>query len=296
MGVPDRSDRAHRRLLSATQRERRLGRRRKLSRLADLYYGLMEACMYTPAATGQLGPRPAGPRNIGMRHVNVRPLSPPTSDLGRQILEAVLSDNNPQMENALRELVRARGLSSRQRASLQLRELRGLLQALQRANLSDERSGLYNRRGFLQVGTRLLDLAARDQQAIELICFELSNLEEIRRKGGAHLERAIVCELGNLMRDLFPNYGVYEVLGRLSGAEFAALTPSMDYTVRRPHLFREQGQRMLHLRDCPAVLLNIGFAQFNPARPVGLNELLQSARHSMTAERLLRPAVAPAPG
>ncbi|HWZ61517.1 MAG TPA: GGDEF domain-containing protein [Steroidobacteraceae bacterium] len=212
--------------------------------------------------------------------MSARPLGPPSSELGRQILEAVLSDNNPQLEGALRALVRPRGLSSRQRASLQLRELRGLLQALQRANLSDEHSGLYNRRGFLQVGTRLLDLAARDQEAVELICFELRNLEEIRRECGAHLEHSIVCELGNLMRDLFPNYGVYEVLGRLSRLEFAALTPSMDYSARRPHLFRDQGLQMLHLRDCPAVLLNIGFARFDPARPVGLNELLQSARHS----------------
>jgi GGDEF domain-containing protein len=250
--------------------------------------------MYTHASTAPIGPRLVAPRHLGPRPVSPRPLGPPPSELGRQILEAVLSDNDPQLEGALRELVRARGLSSRQRASLQLRELRALLHALQRANLSDDRSGLYNRRGFLQAGTRLLDLAARDQQTIEIICFELSNLEEIRRKGGAHLERAIVCELGNLMRDLFPNYGVYEVLGRLSGAEFAALTPSVDYSVRRPHLFREHGRQLLHLRDCPPVLLSIGSAQFKPGRPVGLNELLQSARHSMAAERM--PAAATSPG
>lgn len=242
--------------------------------------------MYTPAQTAPIGPRRAETRRIAPHHASARPLGPPSSELGRQILEAVLSDNNPQLEGALRALVRPRGLSSRQRASLQLRELRGLLQALQQANLSDDRSGLYNRRGFLQVGTRLLDLAARDHQTIELICFELSNLEEIRREAGAHIEHALVCELGNLMRDLFPNYGVYEVLGRLSRLEFAALTSSMDYSARRPHLFRDRGWQLLHLRDCPAVLVNIGLAQFDPARPVGLNELLHSAHHSMsTASR-----------
>jgi GGDEF domain-containing protein len=251
--------------------------------------------MQTPALTPDSSLRRVGPRRIGPPHVSLRPLNPPASELGRQILEAVLSDNDPQLEGALRELVRARGLSSRQRASLQLRELRRLLQALQRANLSDEHSGLCNRRGFLQAGTRLLDLAARDRQAIELVCFELSGLEEIRGKGGAHLEHAIVCELGNLMRDLFPNYGVYEVLGRLARAEFAALTPCLDYSARRPHLFSDAGWQMLHLRDCPAVLLNIGFAQFDPARPVGLNELVQSARHSMAAASMPG-AAAPAAG
>jgi GGDEF domain-containing protein len=251
--------------------------------------------MYTAATTGQTGPRHIEPRRIAARHVSPRPPGPPSSELGRQILEAVLNGNNPQLEGALRALVRPRGLSSRQRASLQLRELRGLLQALQRANLNDDHSGLYNRRGFLQVGTRLLDLAARDNEAIELISFELSNLEEIQRECGAHLEQALVCELGNLMRDLFPNYGVYEVLGRLSRVEFAALTSSMDYSARRPHLFRDRGWQMLHLRDCPAVLLNIGFARFDPARPVGLNELLQSARHSMAGESMVR-AAAPAAG
>jgi len=81
--------------------------------------------------------------------------------------------------------------------------------------------------------------------------------------------------MGNFLRDSFPSYGVYEVLGRLSLADFAALTPFADHAARSEIFLRartpEQG------RDAPELPLSVAVARFDPAVPAAIDELLHSA-------------------
>jgi GGDEF domain-containing protein len=96
--------------------------------------------------------------------------------------------------------------------------------------------------------------------------------------------------MGNFMRDLFPSYGVYEVLGRLSRSEFAALTPNTQHASRNAILLRLR--RAQHSCDLPALPLSIGIAHFDPARPVAIDELLESAQRELQPpelERVVRP-------
>jgi GGDEF domain-containing protein len=88
-------------------------------------------------------------------------------------------------------------------------------------------------------------------------------------------------QMGNLLRDLFPSYGVYEVLGRMSHSEFAALTTSPEYATRGAIMLRtRRPQRSYELAAPP---LSIGIAHFDPARPVALDELLESARAAVNS-------------
>jgi GGDEF domain-containing protein len=82
------------------------------------------------------------------------------------------------------------------------------------------------------------------------------------------------------MRDLYPSYGVYEVLGRLGGDEFAALTTCPEYATRGAIVLRA-GTQPPHSGDLPALSLSVGVAHFNPRRPVGIDELLVSAEQAM---------------
>jgi GGDEF domain-containing protein len=86
--------------------------------------------------------------------------------------------------------------------------------------------------------------------------------------------------MGNFMRDLFPSYGVYEVIGRLSGAEFAALTTSSEYASRSAILLRAR-RPQTRSSDLPGLSLTVGVAHFNSRHPVGIDELLTGARQAM---------------
>jgi len=199
-----------------------------------------------------------------------KPLSARALELSSQLRAAVMEGDDRRIARTLSDLLRVKGLTKGQRVSLQLRAVLGLLHTLRSSALSDEVTGLHNRRGFVQTATRLLDLAGRDGQPAHLVYFCI----------GEASENVLVRQMGNFLRDLFPGYGVYDVLGRLSGNEFAALTTNAEYAARSKIVLR--ARQSYRDADVPASALRIGVAHFNPARPVAIDELLQSAAHAAT--------------
>jgi diguanylate cyclase (GGDEF)-like protein len=201
---------------------------------------------------------------------------------------AVMAGDEAGVKRLLSQLLEARGpTKARRRVPMQLKALLNLLRLLRSVALTDELTGLNNRQGFVQSGGRLLDVARRDRQTAHLVCFALERLEEVTANLGAVAADALVRQTGNFLRDLFPSYGVYEALGRLSRDEFAALTTSEDYAVRSAVALRARGT--LHDSGLPTLSLSVGVAHFNPARPVSIDELLENAARAMrAAQRLTR--------
>ena len=86
---------------------------------------------------------------------------------------------------------------------------------------------------------------------------------------------------------------MYEVLGRLGANEFVALTTSAEYASRSAILLRTR--RPQRSCDIPALPLRVGVAHFNPARPVAIDELLDSARQAMSEPERATPRLAASP-
>jgi GGDEF domain-containing protein len=202
-------------------------------------------------------------------------------DLASQLRAAVLASDDARIARLLGDFLRVKGLTKGQRVRLQLRTLSGVVESLRAAALNDGLTGLSNRRGFMQTGTRLLDLAARDGRRAYLVYFALDN----GPAQAATLDDVLVRQLGNHLRDLFPSYGVYEVLGRLSVGEFAALTMDARYSTHQAiRAAVEAAEAPLNLPH-----LHVGIAHFHPARAVSVEELLQMALQDLTAhERVMQ--------
>jgi GGDEF domain-containing protein len=207
---------------------------------------------------------------------------------------AVVEGDEARIARLLSELLRVKGLTKGQRVALQMKALQNLLHALRSLSLSDETTGLHNRRGFVQAGTRLLDVALRDEVPAHLVYFRLEQAEHLSETVGRNADDVLARQMGNLLRDLFPSYGVYETLGRMSHDEFAALTTSPEYATRGAIFLRiRRPKRNGELAVPP---LSIGIAHYDPARPVAIDELLQSARAGLHGpERTPEPAPQPAP-
>ncbi|HVH85057.1 MAG TPA: diguanylate cyclase [Steroidobacteraceae bacterium] len=188
-------------------------------------------------------------------------------EISAQLRAAVVNGHDADITRLLGELVHFRGSSRAQSDALQLRALQSLVYLLRSAATNDELTGLLNRRGFLQCATRLLDLAVRDRCPHRLIYFRLSP-----RQDGAAFAPMALRQMGNALRDLFPDYGMREALGRLGGAEFAALTPRVEYLACDSIL--------RHIATTAATLgpagtrLDLGIARFDPQGPVEIDELL----------------------
>jgi len=202
------------------------------------------------------------------------------AELAGQLRAAALEGDEARITQLLSELLHIQGLTRGQRISVQLTALLNLVHALRSAALTDELTGLYNRHGFMQSGARLLDVATRDVRAAHLIYFGVNRPEVTNDPMGRAGGDVVIRQMGNFMRDLYPSYGVYEVLGRLGGDEFAALTTCAEYASRGAIVLRA-GRQPTYSSDLPALSLSVGVAHFNPRRPVGLDELLESARQAM---------------
>lgn len=189
---------------------------------------------------------------------------------------AIMEGDDARIARLLSDLLRVRGLTKGQRVRLQSRALLNLVHSLRSAALNDDLTGLLNRRGFMQTATRLLDVALRDRQAAYLVCFRLDVYGAATVDAdGACARDVLLRRTGNFLRDLFPSYGVYEVLGRLSAGEFAALTPLAEHASRSAIMLRARSPESGC--NAPALPLQVSIAHFDPALPAAIDELLQNA-------------------
>jgi GGDEF domain-containing protein len=197
-------------------------------------------------------------------------------EISAQLRLAVTNGDDAGISRLLADLLRFKGSSRAQSVALQHRALLGLVHLLRSAAMNDELTGLPNRRGFVQCATRLLDLAVRDRCPHRLIYIHLSP------QGAATVPMIALRQMGNKLRDLFPDYGVHEALGRLGAGEFAALTPRVEYLSRDSVLQR--------IAAAPAeprsarTRFDVGIAHFDPLHPASVDELFaRSARQAMQA-------------
>jgi GGDEF domain-containing protein len=202
-------------------------------------------------------------------------------ELAAQLRAAALEGDEAGITHLLADLLRLKWLTKGQRVALQMQALQDLVATLRSAAMNDEATGLCNRRAFVQSAARALDLAIRDARPQYLIYFHLGRLQLVSEAVCPATRLVLVRQMGNLLRDLYPDHGIYEVVGRLGASEFAALTPNPAHASREAILLRLH--RPAGPGDLPNVRLEVGCAQFHPDRPVGVEELLGIARQTTNA-------------
>jgi GGDEF domain-containing protein len=193
-------------------------------------------------------------------------------EVATQLRAAIMEGDDTRVARLLSDLLRVRGLTKGQRVRLQSRALMNLMHSLRSAALNDELTGLLNRRGFMQSATRLLDLALRDHQDVHLVYFRLNTDAD---HDTSIAREVLLRRMGNFLRDLFPSYGVYEVLGRLSSGDFTALTPIAE-NASRNRIMARAGQPESGA-EAAALPLQVAIVRFAPASPVAIDELLREA-------------------
>jgi diguanylate cyclase (GGDEF)-like protein len=203
-------------------------------------------------------------------------------EFARELGVAALECDDALVARRLSELLRIEELPPAQTRALQLRTLTELIGSLRCAAITDDLTGLYNRRGFFQCGTRLLEAAARDRESVRLVYFDLNNLKEVNDTAGHAAGDALLEDAAGLLRDLFPGHGVDEILARLGGDEFAALTTGPRYATQDAMLAHlAQGEAACVALPSLTLSFSWGVACFNPRCPVDLDTLLGAAERAM---------------
>ncbi|MDP2959408.1 MAG: diguanylate cyclase [Longimicrobiales bacterium] len=163
-----------------------------------------------------------------------------------------------------------------------------LLSALRSLSLIDDLTGLYNRRGFADLGEQYLKLARRTARGITVVFLDLDRFKTINDSLGHHIGDRALIKVAEILRATFRQS---DIIGRLGGDEFAVLAleasgESAELLVDRlRERFREFNQVS---REQYQLSVSIGMTRHDGDMRVRLEDLLAEADNAMYEEKRLK--------
>ncbi|MEO4048927.1 diguanylate cyclase [Pseudomonas sp. CAU 1711] len=195
------------------------------------------------------------------------------AELERRVEErtAQLAETNRQLQREMHE---------RERIAAEVRQL----------SLTDELTGLRNRRGFLLLAERELMAARRRKGRCLLLYIDLDYLKQTNDRFGHAAGDGMLVDAAQLLRSLFRST---DVVARLGGDEFVVLVG--DYNSSEEVLSRLQAAVAGFRRSTGRPLsLSVGIAESSLRADEGLDELLVQADAAMYADKCSRRQLATA--
>lgn len=160
-----------------------------------------------------------------------------------------------------------------------------LSSALRSLSLIDDLTGLYNRRGFADLGEQHLKLARRTARAVLLVFLDVDRLKTINDTLGHHVGDRALIKVADILRDTFRQS---DIIARMGGDEFAvmALEASEENQVELLQRLRERVQEINERsRESYRLSVSVGTARFDGEGRTRLDDLLAEADREMYEEK-----------
>jgi diguanylate cyclase (GGDEF)-like protein len=169
------------------------------------------------------------------------------------------------------------------RQTLLERELRSLA-------LTDDLTGLHNRRGFLVSATQQLKLARRNAQGLLLFFADVDNLKEINDSYGHQEGDLALIRVADALEQTFRDS---DTLARLGGDEFGVV--ALEASSQNKEGILRRLEKNLEKSNADAnefryeLSLSVGVAGFDPTYFVSLEELMAQADQAMYEQKQTQP-------
>src|SRR6266404_8026516 len=216
------------------------------------------------------------------------------------VFQALLSEANRELASLLRDVrTQSPGTLPDDARSQQVSEL--LMRAVRCAAkqymlqgelgnlaLTDELTGLYNRRGFVAMAERQMRLGRRTGRGMLLFMMDVNGLKSINDSFG-HLEGD--CALKRTSAVLEETFRDSDVMARLGGDEFAVLAieaAGHSEPTIKARLF-ERLKSISAEQSRYEISLSVGVARFDPRKVTSIGELMVKADQAMYEEKRRRP-------
>ena len=160
-----------------------------------------------------------------------------------------------------------------------------LLDSIRNDSITDELTGLHNRRGFSLLARQALKSAKRSQVDASLLFIDMDNLKTINDTWGHDAGDIAIRELSQAIRDTFRES---DTIARLGGDEFAVFAvkankPTCEGLVERL-------KSLLKSRAVPGrqwqVGVSVGIASFGPETEHNIDDMLMLADALMYSEKV----------
>ncbi len=154
--------------------------------------------------------------------------------------------------------------------------------------LSDELTGLHNRRGFIALAGHQLKLVERSGTGLQLVYADLDDMKNINDAHGHAVGDRALTDFAAVMKKTFRES---DILARIGGDEFVALAAESPGTEDGTLSARLQENLSAHnaQNDRPYLLsASVGVIRYDPEKPRGIEELLEEADRSMYTDKRKR--------
>ena len=161
-------------------------------------------------------------------------------------------------------------------------ERRVAVESIRLLSLTDELTGLLNRRGFATLAEQQMRTAMRTRNRLWLLFADLDDLKGINDLLGHEAGDRALFEIASLLRKA--TFREADIVARLGGDEFAVLATEIsradgDTLAER---FKRAVARANEIQDRECALsVSVGVALFDPEHPRALDELIDEADRRM---------------
>ena len=160
-------------------------------------------------------------------------------------------------------------------------------EALLALSLTDELTGLFNRRRFFVLTEQYLKVAIRTKKRSLLLYIDMDELKWINDHYGHNEGDRALIDLSNILKKTFRES---DIIARIGGDEFVAL---LESTVENDEILITRLSE--NIKDHNAkqtrhykLSVSVGVAQFDPENPISIDDLLSEADALMYAQKRKR--------
>src|SRR4030042_3046341 len=160
-----------------------------------------------------------------------------------------------------------------------------LQEKIRAMSVTDELTGLYNRRGFFTLAERELKIANRYKKKMFLIYADLDNLKEINDTFGHLKGDMILIESAKLLRETFREA---DIIARIGGDEFVVVLIDITEVDAETAISRLRKNIDIHNEKKPhgyKFSISTGIACYDPEFPSSIIELLDNADKSLYEQK-----------
>lgn len=173
------------------------------------------------------------------------------------------------------------GISAVTVVSKSVTEMKRMEQELRELSLTDELTGLYNRRGFFTLAEQHTRMANRNKNRVYVLYADMDNLKMINDTYGHHEGDAALIVTANILKNSFRDS---DIIARIGGDEFVVMPIGMTeseakITVGRLFNCLEAANR--DRNDNGRLSLSVGVTHYDPQHPSTVAELLVQGDKAM---------------
>lgn len=166
-------------------------------------------------------------------------------------------------------------------------ERRQMEHELKLASITDEMTGLYNRRGFRLFAEKMLLQSERTNNTVSLFYCDLDNLKEINDSFGHREGDRAIMDFADILKETFRKS---DIIARLGGDEFAILMTGIKLPGFEQIMIKKLKDKICMHNDHEwrsyLLDISIGESSFNPRYPCSIEDLLSQADRAMYEEKI----------